>query len=100
MKETEYKCPIYGCDCYHANWKQAYEQVVERPNWHTRFSGFSCRKILKNEWVFVCVWKVFDLYTISRRSTVKLFLQCIYDAMRHKAGLLPHRRDHPGLSHF
>ncbi len=96
-KEAKPACPISGHGCYHDVWKQKYADAVELPNWHTRFSGFSSRKVQKSMWIFVCVWRPFNVYTISRAATVKLFLQCIYDAMRHKAGLLPHRREHPGL---
>lgn len=74
-----------------------YYAAIHVPNWHTRFSGFSIRKVGPIQWVFVCEWQAYDRFVMSQTEAMRMGWQCLCQSVIYRFGLLPKERHHPGL---
>lgn len=74
-----------------------YYAAIHVPNWHTRFSGFSTRKVGPIQWVFVCEWQAYDRFVMSQTEAMRMGWECLCQSVIYRFGLLPKKRHHPGL---
>lgn len=86
-EQLKMKCTILG----------RYYAAIHVPNWHTRLSGFSIRKVGPIQWVFVCEWQAYDQFSMHWITACRTGWQCLCQSIIYRFGLLPKKRHHPGL---